>query len=104
MLRAGCSRAALWWGVGEGTRAPGRGGRGLWLVPALGRTIDPATVQRDLGMMKPAEWRPAFCNPWDDAADDGGWVVIRQDVWRSSQLRACTAANRWLADDREEPQ
>jgi len=58
--------------VGEGTEVPGRGGRGLWLVSALGRTIDPATVLCDLGTMRPAEWRRAFCNPWDDAADDGG--------------------------------
>jgi len=30
--------------------------------------------------MRPAEWRRAFCNQWDDEADDGGWAVIRQDV------------------------
>jgi hypothetical protein len=50
------------------------------LVSALGRTIDPATVLCDLGTMRPAEWRRAFCNQWDDEADDGGWAVIRQDV------------------------
>jgi hypothetical protein len=61
------------------------------LVPAWGWTIHAATVLCDLDMMRPAEWRRAFCDQWDDEADDGGWAVIRQDVCRASQLCACSA-------------
>ncbi|MGH8835718.1 MAG: hypothetical protein ACRDWG_12115 [Actinomycetes bacterium] len=61
---------------------------GTWpgYMPALGRTIDPATVAADLATMPLREWRRAFCNMWDDEADDGGWQVIPRDVWQASRL------------------
>jgi phage terminase large subunit-like protein len=56
-------------------------------MPALGRTIKPETVAADLATMRLAEWRRAYCNMWDDDADDGGWEgPISRDVWGASRL------------------
>jgi phage terminase large subunit-like protein len=55
-------------------------------MPALGRTIDPATVAADLGSMKLPEWRRAYANQWPDEVDDGGWSVIPRDTWEAARL------------------
>jgi phage terminase large subunit-like protein len=60
----------------------------LWpsFMPALGRTIDPATVAADLATMTLSQWRRAYCNMWDDEADDDGWQVIACDVWQAARI------------------
>lgn len=54
-------------------------------MPALGITVDEASVQADLASMAPAEFKRAYCNLWPDEAD-GGWRVIPKDVWAASRL------------------
>jgi hypothetical protein len=62
--------------------------RATWpsFMPALGRTIDEATVAADLASMPLADWRRACANQWPDEVDDGGWSVISRDVWEASKL------------------
>jgi phage terminase large subunit-like protein len=55
-------------------------------MPALGRTISPATVAADLASMPLAEWRRACANQWPDETDDAGWQVISRDVWVAARL------------------
>jgi hypothetical protein len=55
-------------------------------LPALGRTIDPATAAADLASMPLRQWRRAYANQWDDEVDDGGWAVISQDAWNAARL------------------
>jgi phage terminase large subunit-like protein len=55
-------------------------------MPALGRTIKPETVAADLATMTLRQWRRAYCNQWDDEADDEGWQVIGRDVWQAARL------------------
>jgi phage terminase large subunit-like protein len=60
----------------------------LWpsYMPALGRTIDVATVRADQASMGLAEWARAYANRWPDEDDSGGWDVISKDVWEASRL------------------
>jgi len=55
-------------------------------MPALGRTIKPETVAADLATMKLRQWRRAYCNQWDDEADDEGWQIVSRDVWQAARL------------------
>ena len=55
-------------------------------MPALHRTISPATVQADLASMPLPEWRRAYANQWLDETADGGWRVIPKDVWEQARL------------------
>jgi phage terminase large subunit-like protein len=61
---------------------------GTWsgFMPALGRTIQPATVAADLASMPLPEWRRAYANVWDDEVDDGGWAVISRETWMAGAL------------------
>jgi phage terminase large subunit-like protein len=54
-------------------------------MPALGRTIQPATVAADLATMPLAEWKRAYANQWPDESMEG-WKVIGQDLWEASRL------------------
>lgn len=54
-------------------------------MPALGLTIDEATVTADLAAMDPGEFKRAYLNLWPDEAD-AGWAVIPRDVWKASLL------------------
>jgi phage terminase large subunit-like protein len=54
-------------------------------MPALGRTIQPATVAADLATMPLQEWKRAYCNLWPDESMEG-WKVIGQDLWEASRL------------------
>jgi phage terminase large subunit-like protein len=49
-------------------------------MPALGITITPETVQRDLATMRLQQWRRAYANQWPDECDEG-WSVIGRDLW-----------------------
>lgn len=55
-------------------------------MPALGKTIQPATVAADLASMPLPEWRRAYANVWDDEVDDGGWAVISRETWMAGAL------------------
>jgi phage terminase large subunit-like protein len=55
-------------------------------MPALSRSIDPATVAADLASMGLPEWSRAYANRWPDESEDGGWQVISRDVWEASRL------------------
>lgn len=54
-------------------------------MPALGHTVDEATIAADLAAMDPAEWRRAYGNQFSDEADEG-WRVIPRDVWAAARL------------------
>ncbi|MGH9002702.1 MAG: terminase large subunit domain-containing protein [Acidimicrobiia bacterium] len=54
-------------------------------MPALGHTVDEATVQADLAAMAPAEFRRAYLNQWPDESD-AGWRTIDRDAWKASLL------------------
>lgn len=54
-------------------------------MPALGFTVDEATIHADLAAMPPAEFKRAYLNQWPDEADSG-WAVIPRDVWKASLL------------------
>lgn len=54
-------------------------------MPALGLTVDEATMQADLASMPPGEFRRAYLNQWPDESD-AGWNVIPRDVWKASLL------------------
>lgn len=50
-------------------------------MPALGWTIDAATVQADMATMPPAEWKRAYANMWPDETESG-WSVISLADWK----------------------
>jgi phage terminase large subunit-like protein len=54
-------------------------------MPALGRTIEPATVAKDLAAMALPEWRRAYANQWFDQTAEG-WHLVDQAVWEASAL------------------
>jgi phage terminase large subunit-like protein len=54
-------------------------------MPALGFTVEEATIAADLQVMSPAEFRRAYGNLWPHELGDG-WEVIPQDVWERAQL------------------
>ena len=60
---------------------------GTWpgFMPALGRTIAPETVAKDLASMPLAQWERAYANRWPDESDDG-WAVISRDAWMAARL------------------
>lgn len=53
--------------------------------PALGITISPETLGKDLASMPLPEWRRAYANQWPDESLEG-WRVISQSAWESSRL------------------
>lgn len=54
-------------------------------MPALGITVDEATIAADLAAMDPPEFKRAYGNLFTDEADDG-WRVIPRDVWAAARL------------------
>jgi phage terminase large subunit-like protein len=50
-------------------------------MPALGHTIDEATVAKDLAAMPLAEWRRAYANQWASEVAAEGWRVIPKALW-----------------------
>lgn len=54
-------------------------------MPALGHTVDEATIAADLAVMNPAEFRRAYLNQWPEVALEG-WRVIPRDVWMAARL------------------
>jgi phage terminase large subunit-like protein len=54
-------------------------------MPALGRTVDVATVRQDLANMGPAEFKRAMLNLWPDEASSG-WHLIDKATWEASAL------------------
>lgn len=54
-------------------------------MPALGITIDEATVAADLASMPLPEWRRAYANQWPEIAAEG-WKVFAQDAWERAQI------------------
>jgi phage terminase large subunit-like protein len=54
-------------------------------MPALGHTVEEATIAADLRVMHPREFRRAYGNQWPDESDQG-WAVIPRDVWMAAQL------------------
>ncbi|HEY2957372.1 MAG TPA: hypothetical protein VGM21_04050 [Actinomycetota bacterium] len=60
---------------------------GTWasFMPALHRSIEPATVAADLATMPLGEWKRAYCNQWPDESEEG-WKVVDRDVWAASRL------------------
>jgi phage terminase large subunit-like protein len=61
---------------------------GTWreCMPALGYTVDEATVAGDIAGMNATEARRAFLNQWADEADDdgSGWGLVDRDLWAST--------------------
>jgi phage terminase large subunit-like protein len=54
-------------------------------MPALGHTVEEATIAADLRAMHPAEFRRAYGNQWPDEAAEG-WAVISRDAWMAARL------------------
>lgn len=54
-------------------------------MPALGITIDEATVAADLASMPLPEWRRAYANQWPEVAAEG-WKVFQRDAWERAQV------------------
>lgn len=54
-------------------------------MPALGRTIDEATIRADMAGMALAEFRRAYLNQWPEVSYEG-WHVIPRDVWQAARL------------------
>jgi len=54
-------------------------------MPALGHTVDEATIAADLAAMDPAEFRRAYLCQWPEVAMEG-WRVIPRDVWQAARL------------------
>jgi phage terminase large subunit-like protein len=54
-------------------------------MPALGHTVEQATIAADLAAMHPAEFRRAYANQWPDEALEG-WCVIPRELWLAARL------------------
>ena len=52
--------------------------------PALGLTVDEATIRGDIAAMSPTEARRAYLNQWADDADDAGWGVVSRELWEAT--------------------
>ena len=52
-------------------------------MPALGHTVEEATIAADSRVMHPGEFRRAYGNQWPDESDQG-WSVIPRDVWMAA--------------------
>jgi hypothetical protein len=53
-------------------------------MPALGFTVDPATVAGDIAAMSPSEARRAYLNAWLDDDDTVGWDLIDRELWEAT--------------------
>lgn len=53
-------------------------------MPALGHTVDEATVAGDIAAMHPTEARRAYLNQWSDEADDSGWDIVDREAWAAT--------------------
>ena len=53
-------------------------------MPALGHTVDEATIAADIAAMKPSEARRAYLGQWLDESDDAGWDAIQQATWQAT--------------------
>jgi hypothetical protein len=60
---------ATWWGC----------------MPALGRTITPEVIRKDLASMPLSEFKRSHLNLWPDESLEG-WAVIPQATWEASRL------------------
>jgi len=54
--------------------------------PALGFTVEEATIAADLASMPLPEWRRAYANQWLSDTDAAGWAVISRAAWRAAQI------------------
>ena len=54
-------------------------------MPALGVTVEEATIAADMASMPPTEFARAYLNRWPDE-DYQGWQVIPQDMWAAARL------------------
>lgn len=61
--------------------------RATWraCMPALGHTVDEATIAADMASMDLAEFRRAYLNQWPEVALEG-WRVIPRDLWQAARL------------------
>lgn len=53
--------------------------------PALGHTVDEATLAADIAAMRPSEARRAYLGQWLDEADDSGWALVDRDTWAGTR-------------------
>lgn len=74
----------LEWSAPEGAE-PGDPATWRTCMPALGRTVEEATIQADLAAMAPAEFRRAYLNQWADESQEG-WSTFDRDAWRDAQM------------------
>jgi hypothetical protein len=55
-------------------------------MPALGLTVDEATIDADIKAMSPGEARRAYGNVWVDDEALEGWRVIDAGTWAGARL------------------
>ena len=54
--------------------------------PAIGHTVDEATIAADYATLPPAKFARSYLNQWGADLGDAGWNVIGQDVWKAALL------------------
>ena len=54
------------------------------VTPALGITVEEATIRGDIAAMTAREARRAYLNQWQDEADDAGWGAVSRELWEAT--------------------